>query len=261
MSPVRSARKVHPERVTAASPETLARCRAASDVLPGWFNPEDLELFVRILDGQRRAGVTGDLLEIGVFQGKSAVVLGFFADASDRVQVCDTFGADPDLSAQNLAENERWYGGLSEQSFLDGYTRVHATLPTVHAVRSTALAGLIAPSSVRFAHIDGSHTHDVVARDIALVATLMTDDGVVVIDDYRSAHTPGVAAAAWGAVAGGALVPVALTEQKMYAAFTAAAADRAAQLIGVEPPEHKVAVVEVIGGRDVVTFIPRTWGC
>ena len=260
MSPLHSARKGHSERVTAASPETLARCHSASDALPGWFNPEDLELFVRILDGQRRTGVTGDLFEIGVFQGKSAVVLGFFADATDRVHVCDTFGADAELSAQNLAENDRWYGGLSEQSFLDGYTRVHTTPPTVHAVRSTMLDGRLAPRSVRFAHIDGSHTYDVVARDIALVASLMTDDGVVVIDDYRSAHTPGVAAAAWGAVAGGSLVPVALTEQKMYAAYTAVAADRLARLVGTEPPEHKVAVVEVIAGREVVTFIPRTWG-
>lgn len=73
----------------AASPEVLARCRAAADALPGWFNPDDLELFVRILEGQRGAGAAGDLLEIGAFQGKSAVVLGFFADATDRVHVCD----------------------------------------------------------------------------------------------------------------------------------------------------------------------------
>jgi hypothetical protein len=54
--------------------------------------------------------------------------------------------------------------------------------------------------------------------DISAARTLLKPGGVVVLDDYRSEHTPGVAAAAWQAISAG-MHPFLLTQSKMYATW------------------------------------------
>lgn len=46
--------------------------------IPGWFWPVDMFLFGGIDQLQKTEALTGDILEIGVYQGKSAVLLGHF---------------------------------------------------------------------------------------------------------------------------------------------------------------------------------------
>ncbi len=56
--------------------------------LPGWFSPLDFDLFDWFLSQQRKPG---DLLEIGVFKGQSAVPIGGHQRAGERFTVCDIF--------------------------------------------------------------------------------------------------------------------------------------------------------------------------
>jgi hypothetical protein len=42
------------------------------------------------------------------------------------------------------------------------------------------------------------------------------EDGVIAIDDFRAAHTPGVSAAIWMQIASKKILPVAITGTKMY---------------------------------------------
>lgn len=72
------------------------------------------------------------------------------------------------------------------------------------------------PNSLRFIHVDGSHLYDHVAADIESARIALDDDGVVVFDDFRSEHTPGVSAAVWQAVTGSGLRPIALSAGKFY---------------------------------------------
>ena len=72
-------------------------------------------------------------------------------------------------------------------------------------------------ATFRFIHIDGSHLYQIVKQDLHTASGLLEKGGIVAIDDYRTAHTPGVAAAAWEAVLAGRLIPLCLTPQKMYA--------------------------------------------
>jgi hypothetical protein len=45
---------------------------------------------------------------------------------------------------------------------------------------------------------------------------MLRDDGIVVFDDYRSVHTPGVSVAVWEAMLRDGLKPIALTRKKWY---------------------------------------------
>lgn len=53
----------------------------ALDSIDGWLYPEDVLLFQEIDALQGLSKVTGDLLEIGVYHGKSAILLGYFPPA------------------------------------------------------------------------------------------------------------------------------------------------------------------------------------
>lgn len=184
----------------------------------GAFWDIDFLLFDQILQMQSDDGVRGDLLEIGAFYGKSAIVLGCHCGPDEKVIVCDIFD-DTGGDADNVAENANSYSGLNRMQFEENYQRWVDRSPVVLAELSEHIAERVQPRSLRFAHIDGSHLYHVVRADIANTRELMNNDGVVVLDDFRGVHTPGVSAAAWEAVTHGGLIPICVSEQKLYGAW------------------------------------------
>jgi hypothetical protein len=183
--------------------------------IPGWFYPDDVFLFNWLLRDQARHGVSGDLLEIGVYHGKSAVVVGAHLRPGEKFTVVDLFETAPDDQA-NLEENLDQYGGLVRAAFERNYRRFHGALPDVVQGHSSSVRDHVSPHTVRFLHVDGSHLYEHVRADAEAAQLLLAEDGVVVFDDFRAEHTPGTAAAVWEAVTTAGLKPFALTEHKLY---------------------------------------------
>jgi Methyltransferase domain len=189
------------------------------DSIEGWFYREDILLFEKINELQELNHVNGDLLEIGAYHGKSAILLGYFQQQGEQLVVCDLFEI-PGQTLENRAENEFWYSKLTRNVFETNYLRFHRQLPVMLTCPSTKLLKVGRRSKTfRFIHIDGSHLYPIVRQDIQTAKTLLKDRGIVAFDDYRSIHTPGVAAAVWEEVTSGDLVPFCLTPQKMYATW------------------------------------------
>ncbi|WP_327087617.1 class I SAM-dependent methyltransferase [Nonomuraea sp. NBC_01738] len=178
----------------------------------------DQWLFDWLLTRQNLAGHQGGLLELGVFQGKSAIVLGRHLRPGQRFTVCDLFES-PAQTAANAGEMERWYPELTRSVFEANYLAFHDSLPQVVQGPSGSIRDHLAPGSCRFVHIDASHLYDHVSEDLRSAATLLGPDGVVVLDDYRAEHAPGVGAAIWEAVFTRGLRPILLTGQKLYATW------------------------------------------
>lgn len=189
--------------------------------LPGWFRAVDHAMFEAVL-GAQAAGPAGDLVEIGVFQGRSAVVIGAHRRDGERFVVVDPFG-DPALLGIEEPGSRRagrnYFTTLSRSTFEQNYLSVHDELPVVVQALSRDVVDHVAPGSVRFLHVDGSHEHDDVVVDAGSARTLLQPEGVVVFDDYRKFAAPGVGAAVWRAVAVDGLVPVAVTRQKLYGVY------------------------------------------
>lgn len=186
----------------------------------GWFPHLDQLIFGTLLDRQEEHAEPGDLLELGVFMGKSAIFLGHHLRDGDRFTVCDLFESEaPD--AANNAETSRSYRKrkLTREAFERNYLSFHGTLPRVIHGPSSMVPGEVEPQSCRFVHIDASHLYEHVRGDIAAARDILLPGGIVVLDDFRSEHTPGVALATWEAVLGGDLRPVCLTTQKLYATW------------------------------------------
>ncbi|MEV6838947.1 class I SAM-dependent methyltransferase [Streptomyces sp. NPDC051133] len=185
------------------------------DDVPGWFPVLDQLLFDRLLNLQEAAGTHGDLLEVGVYMGKSAIFIGRHRRPGERYTVCDLFEGDAPDGA-NQAESAKSYGALTRQVFEENYRSFHDDLPRVLQGPSTLVSAEVAPRSCRFVHIDASHLYEHVRGDIGAAHDLLLADGIVVLDDFRSEHTPGVSLAAWEAVLNRGLRPICLSTQKLY---------------------------------------------
>jgi hypothetical protein len=193
-----------------AHPRTLADVK-------GWFMPVDQRLFAHFLTPDAVAP-KGDVVEIGAYLGKSAIVIGRHLREGERFTVCDLFGDDVDDTA-NRRENKKSYRNLTREKFESNYLAFHPELPTVVQAPSSQILEHVAPGSARFVHVDGSHLYDHVAEDIRSARTMALPGAVIAFDDYRSPHTPGTALAIWEAVLTQDLRVVALTPRKLYAVF------------------------------------------
>jgi hypothetical protein len=197
-----------------ATADTIRPPRRLDDVR-GWFPVLDQTLFEWFLSRQESAGVRGDLLEIGVFMGKSAIFLGRHLQDGERFTVCDLFEGDAPDDA-NRAESTKSYSALTRQKFEENYLSFHTELPRVLQGPSSVVPGEVASRSSRFVHVDGSHLYEHVYGDIGAAEDILLPGGIVVLDDFRSEHTPGVSVAAWEAVLNRGLNPICLSTQKLY---------------------------------------------
>jgi predicted O-methyltransferase YrrM len=188
---------------------------ATLDDVPGWFYPDDQALLTWLLDRQDRLEPPGDLLELGAYLGKSAILLGTHLRPGERLVVCDLFdSAAPD--DENTVEMARSYATLTRTTFERNYLTFHERLPVIVEGPSTVIAQHVTPGSCRLVHVDASHLYEHVRGDIETSRTLLRPDGLLVCDDFRAAHTPGVAAAVWSAVTTAGLRPLCLSPNKFY---------------------------------------------
>lgn len=81
---------------------------------------------------------------------------------------------------------------------------------------TSVISGEVKADTCRFVHIDASHLYEHVRDDIGAVREILLPGGLVVLDDFRSEHTPGVSVAVWEAVLNRGLRPICLSTQKLY---------------------------------------------
>lgn len=219
----------------------------------GWFGRTDYRLFTGLLASQADTP-PGDLVEIGAFLGKSAVVIGDYLRPEERFVVIDLFGdmsllgesADDDA---NRAENQKSYPRLDRQRFEANYLALHDELPVVVQAPSSRIMEHVTPGTVRFVHVDASHLYAPVAEDCRSVKKMLRPGGVAAFDDWRNAKCPGVAAAIWEAVITDGLVPVAVSHNKLYGVYDGAdeAIATIRALVAEDPEWWRLAEHDVMG--------------
>jgi methyltransferase family protein len=160
--------------------------RATADV-EGWFFPIDAYAFAMFDEIQRREGISGNLFEIGVHHGKTAIFLAREAAQGETVGVCDVF--------ENQELNVDRSGEGSRELFLANM-RAKASLPAerlcIFAKRSAALTSDETTTRCRFFHIDGGHRPEDVFADLVTADRAVLPDGIVSVDDVFNSNWPGV---------------------------------------------------------------------
>ncbi|MGH3322935.1 MAG: class I SAM-dependent methyltransferase [Streptomyces sp.] len=210
-----AAATTHTDASTAAAKaDELPEPRYFSDV-PGWFYNGDIVLFDWFLERQRRLEQRGDLLEMGAYLGKSAIMMRAYLRAEETFTVCDLFGSEAP-TRHNEREMRGSYATLTRRAFEANFLSFHDELPRVLHAPTSVVPEEVAAGSCRFVHVDASHMYEHVHPDIAAARGTLAPEGLVVLDDYRSEHTPGVSCATWQAVLEGGLRPICVTSQKFY---------------------------------------------
>ncbi|MFD8163689.1 class I SAM-dependent methyltransferase [Streptomyces malaysiensis] len=200
--------------MTVTTAPAAQRPRNLNDV-KGWFPSLDQVLFDRFLTRQERLGQRGDLMEMGAYMGKSAIFTASYLRANEQFTVCDLFDAEaPD--EKNAAEARKSYSTLTRTAFEQNYLAFWDELPVVIQGPTSVVPDHVGANTCRFIHVDASHLYEHVAGDIDTAHNTLVPDGLVVLDDFRSEHTPGVAAATWEAVFTRGLRPICLSTQKLY---------------------------------------------
>ncbi|RCG17399.1 class I SAM-dependent methyltransferase [Sphaerisporangium album] len=223
----------------------------ALDRIPGWFWGTDQRLFSWILSEKAVGEPPGNLLELGTYLGKSAILIGSHLRAGETLTVCDLFESDAPEEANN-AETSRSYSSLTRDKFEQNYLTFHEKLPKIVHGPTSVILDHVAPNSCRFVHVDASHLYVHVKDDVLASRRVLRPDGVVVFDDYRSVHTPGVAMAVWEAVANLGLEPVAISPQKLYATWGDPGPLRERMRMWLEKTPDLWFTVDPLGDRDLL---------
>lgn len=144
-----------------------------SDGSQEWLDRADARLAVHLL--ARDAKSTVRVLEIGVWKGAwTSVVL-------SNLPHCSVVGVDPYPRLGNIRTEML---GRLERLGLQGRFELFTSTQDV-------------PDGVHFdlIHIDGEHSEAAADRDLSYAKDHLTDEGIIVMDDYRNSWFPGVTSA------------------------------------------------------------------
>lgn len=98
----------------------------------GWFAPVDQVVFECLLSWQSRTQPAGDAVELGVFEGKSAIHIARFLRPGERLTVCDLFD-DAATQEEVHPAARHFYRTLAQSTFEKNFLQFHHDLP--HIVR------------------------------------------------------------------------------------------------------------------------------
>jgi hypothetical protein len=178
----------------AASP-SLPRLAAAyrylyySDRIDGWLYQTTALAMMELLWRQEEAGFAGNIAEIGIHHGCSALALIAAARPDETVIAIDLF----DRQEQNVDDS----GGGSLTAFQQHlrYLFPDAKVRTI-AKSSTEIRGAEKEdglADLRFFSVDGGHTRALTLNDLEIANASLASHGIAVLDDVFNANWPGVA--------------------------------------------------------------------
>lgn len=150
--------------------------------LEGWFFSPDQLAFFELCALQERSQIIGDLCEVGVFKGKSLVLLSLLKRDTERLLGFDIFDEDhleatqQSLSAFNAEKNVELYKGLTSDISLD-------------------MLDERIKNPLRFLHIDAGHEYHEVLEQLAIFTPYLADYAIIAMDDYQDREFPGIEAA------------------------------------------------------------------
>jgi predicted O-methyltransferase YrrM len=132
-----------------------------------------------IIRRQSELGITGHIAEIGTFEGRFFIAMALGLAPGEHALGIDTFNW-PNDKLLDLFHAHCARLGLARER----YTAIKANVRDLSAgdIRR-ALGGQEAGQKVRFWHLDGDHSREALAADLALAEATLHPQGMIVLDD------------------------------------------------------------------------------
>lgn len=184
----------------------------------GWVTPHDIRFldFISSLPMNNEGGVC----EIGVHVGQYFIPLNLLVESDFESVAVDLFD-------EGQKYNVSFSGGLEEnddqRSFFKKYCSVYDVKNGGDNIRIIDKDSLtLVPEDLgirkfKFISVDGGHDKEHAENDLKLVERCITQEGVVILDDFYSDHFMGVTEGFFNYKSnGGSLVPFARCDEKLY---------------------------------------------
>lgn len=147
--------------------------------IPGWFS---IDAYLLMCLYHQLALAPGDVLEIGVYHGLSAIGVAALRGPNRRFFAIDPFleraKFNAELRDKFLKTMREFYGALD--------------FMTLYAQKSNAVPRAELQGNFSLVHVDGDHSAACVLHDLELAHALLEPNGVLVVDDYNNLFYPGV---------------------------------------------------------------------
>jgi hypothetical protein len=222
----------------------------------GWLNASTAVYVASLEVLQQRAGIRGDVCEIGVHHGKSYLAMAIGLADGESGEAIDVFGDQ----AANLDNS-----GKGDQDAFEGHLDRLGLRGTTEVVAASSLdleeRGFLARGRrFRLFSVDGGHTADVARNDLELAERTIVDDGIVVLDDVLNRHWLGVVSGLfeyWDK--GGSLVPAFLIPDRLVLARTEEKADEYRRLMDEHFAGSREKAGVPIGPGSVDVYGQASW--
>jgi hypothetical protein len=168
-------------------PSFLQSYLSAFHRMRGWFSYDAALMFMAYNQLNRAAGISGDTLEIGVYQGLSAIAVAALRGEGRKLYAIDLF--------EELGANEAYGSGASYRKiFEENFRSVYGMLDFVQIVvgASGKLKPADFPHSFSFCHVDGGHSPQETCDDLRFASAILVPGGLLALDDYFNPQHPGV---------------------------------------------------------------------
>ncbi|MEM0928867.1 MAG: class I SAM-dependent methyltransferase [Pseudomonadota bacterium] len=150
-----------------------------SDV-DGFFMPLAMATWDFLFGTQDKLGITGGMLEIGVFKGKSAVLSALYMKPEEPAFFIDLHEVS-DARERVLSvkpDNATFFAMNSANALSEPQLLAHA-------------------GKLRWVHIDGEHTGYATRADLETAAHLLSRRGIICVDDFLSFKYPQLTASVY----------------------------------------------------------------
>lgn len=149
----------------------------------GMMGEISIALFTFFTQFQRKIAAAGNLVEFGVFRGRSAAVSLGEMNPSERMLLVDVATYPEFDKLREINDSFDFVQGKSEELTTDARLLDHLR------------------TGIRFSHHDASHTYRNVSEEIKLLAPYIQPGGLMVIDDFGNPHFMQVVAAVFAFLA------------------------------------------------------------
>lgn len=164
------------------------------------LNSQQLGIILRELESTLQRGVTGEIVEFGCYLGTTSLYLRRLLDEaqeSDRraFHVYDSFEGLPEKGSQDEspAGTQFQAGQLAagKKQLLRQFQKAGLAPPVIHKAWFNQLTARDVPAKIAFAFLDGDF-YDSILDSLKVVWPRLSQNGVVLIDDYGREALPGV---------------------------------------------------------------------
>lgn len=150
--------------------------------IAGWFFTPDMISFYLLALIQKAMGVGGHCCEVGVYHGKSLVLLSLLKAENEYLFAYDLFHGE---ALHKTKLNLETYGNSKNIEYIQGNTSDYT-----QAMLDEKLGG-----GIRLLHIDAGHEYHEVLQQLLQFTPYVISGGIIIMDDYQDREFPGIEAA------------------------------------------------------------------